>query len=869
MIKNSSSQNDPLLLTFGDLIHIVRRNQKKIALAGIIGAVIALFYALLKPIEYEAVATFKDKGKTQTGLSKSISELIFLAADASESEALMMMRSRTLCEELVKETGMQLCILEKGRFFPLEKIKNNMLAEYAAYKQLSKPLIDTAAAPIAARSIVYNGEAPLALQLVVTSDKNYLLQDQRKNRVAEGQFGESLKSEAFSFMLIKREPVAVGSSFALTLLPLGKTAEKIAKKFRIEPDRFDKSFLKVSYRHPDRQAAAAHVGHFMRLYQNYLHKEQQRLATLQVDYLQERQNEMGKRLKLVMQEHAQELSSDLSSTGFSNSEKALEFLAAAQQNIRQKLLAITLELNRMELVQKKGPIPFENLAASLVSANNQEVANQLAKEIRLLRQEADAIHRIQENDSPLQNLVEEFQGINLATARELYLHYSQELSQLEAQILQLQFTIAQIDNPAFEISSLSTVLNDPVSLEMITKASGLSLSQKDTENRSQKELERISADLAIQRGFLVAHLNQNVSLLNIRQELLRKKLQNLQIVILERIQEQIAILGGQIAEFSRQNKEMLKQEKVLLEESLADIRQEMAMVPQKWTVEASITQQLDLNRSMIEEITKLVESKNISNNLEFIQSAPVDHPLVPLHPVAPHLFLISLLGACFGVLLSLGWVAGHALAVGINPSKDNLQRAGFHVSGTLSMQTEAPLNSLRDGDLETLRSLVNYFSSAQSASLLLIQEGGPDCVGNVAELLFKRGLKVLVIDLCFDCCHKPCSGLIQYLEGSEKTPHIENKQSGDFLASGGVTRFAAEMLGSARFTSLLEGLEKKYDWILAYSNAALDSAEAETLLSIFSRAAVILTDQTLNELDFCLRQAQNPEKRITFLLNKV
>lgn len=111
---------------------------------------------------------------------------------------------------------------------------------------------------------------------------------------------------------------------------------------------------------------------------------------------------------------------------------------------------------------------------------------------------------LQERLTHQQSIQQEFQGIDLATTKELYLTYSRDLNGVEAEGRQLRFVIDQVDDPAFEISSLSTILRDGVSQNMIDQASKLLLALRDEDNRSVREQERLKSDLSIQKGFLSA-----------------------------------------------------------------------------------------------------------------------------------------------------------------------------------------------------------------------------------------------------------------------------------------------------------------------------------------------------------------------------
>ena len=301
--------------------------------------------------------------------------------------------------------------------------------------------------------------------------------------------------------------------------------------------------------------------------------------------------------------------------------------------------------------------------------------------------------------------LKEFQGINLNIAKDLYISFNKELSNAESSATQHEFISDQLNEPNFEISSLSTILTDPLSLEMITRTSNLILALKDQDNRSAKEQERLNADIAIQKGFLKTHVQQSIALLNLRQKFLKEKIQHLQSLNLSLIQEQISILENQINEYIDNTLVNLNQEKLLIEKNLNELRMEMAAFPQKWAAEQLIDQQMEINKNLVEEISKLVESKNIANNLEKLQSAPVDMAFPPLHPKSPRLILLTLFGAVAGAFLGFLWILGWSIIQGIQASTDNLKGIGTDVCGFFSRKYPKSFDQdpLLDNDLTTLR----------------------------------------------------------------------------------------------------------------------------------------------------------------------
>lgn len=973
----SSNIPDELLLTFQDVKHIIRKNARKIWLSATFFALLAFLFGISRPITYQAEGTFKEKSKSQSGMNKSL--ITQLVGESSDSDALTLMSSRKIAEQLVLKMGWQAVLVKDEYAFPLfswQNIKNNLLTEYALLRNYKTPIINDRTKEIQVESVYYPAEIPIKLSLRVESKNAYTLYLPNGKELGTGIFGKPFSNELFSITLLNLAHTSLkGVEYHLTLLPLGKLAENVLKDMKIENDKIDKSLIKIALKHPDRHQAAAALEKLMATYQEHLHNDHQRTSDLQVDYLVQRQKEMASQLAEVMHKHADTLSSDLSNTGFATSGKAMEFLAQNQQSLKQKLLSLELDLQRLENMRQSDAMDFEGVSTS----SSHEPINRISAEIRSLKQQADALnlairnsptnsqafqqsftnqlneldevkntyhdanlmlaslennelpqaypsllenpkfivkmwyerakacsmsndpakwlqckqsfvdyltqlayylnnyqHNIEERLAHQQTPLAEFQGINLQTAKEIYINYSKDLSESEAQAIQQRFIISQISDPAFEISSLSTVLTDPISTQMISKASDIILSLKDSDNRSIKEQERLKADLAIQKGFLITHLQQTQQLLELRQQFLKEKILSLQSINLSLIHEQISLLENQIKKYISNAIANHLQEQKLLNDNLHELRLEMAAFPQKWASEQMIEQQMKINQTMVEEITKLVESKNISNNLEKIQSAPLDSPIIPLHPKSPRLLLLILIGGVLGSLLSIAWVLAQSISKGIETTAEHLQQAGMHVSGPLSRKAHNvdEKNRLLDNDLDTLRRLIGFLqqdkSTAKSApagqTLAILKSLGPNYAPTLAQLLALQGLKTLVIDLSFEESAPSDNGLLQYLEGKVNQPAITRQKSYDQMTSGGFCRYANELLSSQLFQDLLSKLKAQYDWILIVSKALPESAEAENLLKISPNAIVSLTGESWQQLRQYLQHARLPHHRVSFII---
>lgn len=486
---------------------------------------------------------------------------------------------------------------------------------------------------------------------------------------------------------------------------------------------------------------------------------------------------------------------------------------------------------------------------------------------------------LQERLTHQQNPSGEYQGISLELATSLYLEYSKNLVQMEGTIRQNLFFINQIEDPNFELTSLSSGLTDPVSSMMIHKASILVLNLRDQNNQSVREQERIKDELNLQRTFLTLHLKQMVQLMELNKQLMDEKIFALQNVSLELIHQRISLLEKNLQDYLTSRLNNLHQERLLIKRHLESIHSDMALLPRKWVSEQILQQAVITNQRIVEEITKLVESKNISHNLEIIRSAPIDLSIPPVYPELPRVFLLGFLGFMLGGSLGSCFVLVKGLSQGLKVSAENLELMGYHYSGELI----TPLSSqpLQGKNFNTLRRLQTYFdtsvrigthsSVSREAEILLLIEGqGPDYATDLADLFLKRGCRVLTIDLNFAKeKEKNVLGLLDYLQGAISTPPIQKGGHGDEMAAGGMNHFAIEMLGSPLFNKLIEQLKPHYDWILAVSHALPTSMEAESLLTLFPYAAITLTQEKTNEIDMYHRfLEQVPPHKLSFILYK-
>lgn len=429
------------------------------------------------------------------------------------------------------------------------------------------------------------------------------------------------------------------------------------------------------------------------------------------------------------------------------------------------------------------------------------------------------------------------EGMDLQGARSLFVSYHTKLQENAASLRQLTFCLEQVNQSDTELSTLSALLQDPISRDIIARGYELQKLLQEESARTGKEQERIRRALAMERRLLLGHLHQTLSLQKGQKALLEEKIYQLQLTTLQLLNGEITLQEAQLKECLIARKEQIQQEERVVEKSLTEIQKQMATLPGKWVSEKLIEQQINHNKRVVEEVTKLAESKSIAHNLEIIQSAPVDRAVPPILPQSPRLTLFLLMGSIMGTLMATALTLFLSLAKGLKSSPQ-----------TLELQGERVLGSLQRDLSPTLRRVSSHMEQTKEKRTLLIQGAGPYYQDALQNLLAKSGKKVIQVPLGGDFSPQGRGGLLQYLEGEIDYPKGEERAGGHAIPSGGESDFWPELLASSRFEELLLRLERQYDCILLTTSADPRSAEAEKYLALASTAIVTVGGERLDEL---------------------
>ncbi len=845
-----------------------------------------LGYLIFTPPSYQATATFK-QSSSRSGAGFDLKKLVStFSGTGSEVATVPLMLSRAVLTKTVEELGLQAVVTHQGSLAKkISACRSNILAELG--KQVEQEQW------FQFQNVIYGGEKPQTFFIRFSSLQNFELLDGSQKFLTAGIVNEPVESQGTLLTLIKTPPkLQMGKLYSLTMLPLRSVIDHVKSRTRIKPLREDKNILMINFSDPDRERSAQFVNTLVSKYEEFLKEENKAVIGSQLKYLNQRQNELSSKLDVDIQDHVAVLKQSLLKQGFLGIEEEMEAILLPLQTYRSRLNDIEVEMAGLEqrlsrtdlplaiqpakLVQQFGQSLMEQirdtsllvqklekdepLTPSLASATlgplitDVELARTKNQQLYLEKKEHLASHlhtflehlifrqkNLQESSTYIDQLESDFTGMTLEASRGLFEQYSHQLDELHAQLKQVIFFRDHLNEPHFEISTLSNTLNDSVTQQLVQKSSELSGQLCDVINRSGREHERLKEALAIQKRFLESHLSQTLELGKIRIQLIKEKISSLYEVM----------------------KDLLQKEKSVLENKIEELKVSMQELPELWHLDKRLKFKAELTKGMMEGLTHIAESKNLSRHLYQVESKPLDSALPPFAATPPHLLFKCLGGALGLAALLYAFILIRSLLKGMPVSLATLRLMGGHTSGTFTHSPHLPFSQLADQDLETLRAMASFLLERKNDKSLigLLSQKGSDFCFNLAHLLSLHHQKILIIDCNFDRIVAPEDqpGLWQYLNQTSETLPIRHQKHYDLLTSGGTTRHGVELLASPVFSQVLADCKKSYDFIFLLRQTSLSSQDAVQILQLSNLAIITADEEPQNTLHTYLQWSRQKE----------
>jgi tyrosine-protein kinase Etk/Wzc len=444
-----------------------------------------------------------------------------------------------------------------------------------------------------------------------------------------------------------------------------------------------------------------------------------------------------------------------------------------------------------------------------------------------------------------------FKGIDLMTARALFLEYYKKLDQIAEGVSHFSRLADEIERGDFEISSLSAVLLDPLSQRLIQQASEIALKLKDVKHHSEKEGSRWAEELSLQKKILKEHLDQLFKLEQVKSDLVQNRIDALQAIRLGSISGQISVLQERLADSVKERKTALLKEKVILEEKMRQILNGLTDIPERWRREKWLNLKSQMGIKMVQGLTELVESKTISSHLHHVESKPLDIATLPTTPCSPGLLVKAILGAMLAGFFVFSRAFLAAVLKGFPSTKEKLCAMGYPVLGEISTVCDGPGTEPRGADLEALRQIFLFLDKEPKVKVVGLIEGkGPDYSFALAEHFSRMSLRPLIIRCDFNMKFNPedLPGFLQVWKEEISSPPLKRKQGYDLLASGGFTPYGVEVIRSLAFQNSLDKFKKEYDFVLMVFRSPLNLTDSLAPLSLCDHAIVTVSGEPTEQL---------------------
>ncbi len=436
-----------------------------------------------------------------------------------------------------------------------------------------------------------------------------------------------------------------------------------------------------------------------------------------------------------------------------------------------------------------------------------------------------------------------FEGLDIKSAVATRTSYTELVNGDIATKKKFDYVLQQLDDPAIDIASLGMALDDEVSRIHIREAADITCKLHDTAHTSAKEEERYRSILALKRAFMKAHVKECARISGLQKRIWEDCLVKLDRSVVNLLNQKISVLAEQIEEMRVARKAKLRSEDLILQRELAVLSKRMQQLPRRGMEEMKLGLFIKMQQKMCEELTKMVEGRNLAQNLDRIESTVVDPAVVPVQPVPPQILISSALGLFLGSLCVAGLCFARDCRRGLWASESNLDLLGQRVLGKSDNHAEYTAQ-----DLQTARSIAAFLREKGAKSVLGISLGR--LLSLTAQLLASQGKRVLLIDGTWFVKQGHCEvSLAAYLEGAGPCPTATAMQAGyHLLDTGAFHPHAFELMNSAKFQEFMATL-RGYDVVLLRLPLEPSSIEARGLVHLSDVTIVDASRSRINDLE--------------------
>ncbi len=433
----------------------------------------------------------------------------------------------------------------------------------------------------------------------------------------------------------------------------------------------------------------------------------------------------------------------------------------------------------------------------------------------------------------------DFQGLSVESARDLYSYYNKELIEIQSDISQFEYLFDALEQPQLELGAFCLTLDGEMGKFFLNEVTSLGMKMQSPREYSGKEAERFSKSMEEKKRFLSLHMQQNIDLYKLREQVIRQKLSSLEQLTLSLITKHVSTLEEQLDEYVQMCQVGLLTQREYILAQLDELRVKMETMSDFWFVDKKLKFHLELGMYMVQEIANLVESHNIAHNLESIDSKVLDSAELPVFPNKPMILPYMIIGGILGMFFSLFYYGIKGYVRGFPISEANLAVAGLPFAGYVDEKSR----------ISSIGKLVTKLSSLSGNIVTCFLGESPSYLDSLLTILNARGYRFLVIDTSryIQSDEESEEGLYSYLAGAVHECRFFSHGMGDVIPSGKNLPGQHEYLASKKFGKFLEEKSREYDMVIITSSGSFFTPVASHLVQLSNAAVFSVKDETIED----------------------
>ncbi|NGX44125.1 MAG: hypothetical protein K1060chlam3_00288 [Candidatus Anoxychlamydiales bacterium] len=864
---------------------------------------IAFFILLTLESKYSAEACFfEDVENAKTKTIGSLKDIVLSDTNIVSSDASSFFKSKSLAKKVVKKLSLQISVEPDLNVFQ-RKCK---IALKNLHFECRKKVEDTQ--DITYENIYFKKTKPKFYYLKISDDSFFEVLDLNKKMLCKSQVLEEVRLKDLSFTIKKIPKVFFNKTLKIRVDPIEEAIQKILKDIEVIKDKLAPNYLTIKTQNENRYLAPKILNSLMDLYLEHLKKEQKKIVQDQLTYLEKRKGSLEEDLFTFYEHLEKYLETNIKDKGFvsldteiatllrkretyqtnlNNYLEELKYLKSVDLSkiekinfLDEKFIKLTDDIKRLKNRKKEVLISIRKDDFDLKKTGKKVVdvektllpkssIDQLITEVdknRIFNSDSNSSLKNINFESSINDFVDitrikqkeidnnTLNLMDLCDAKAQIKEISKKKDDTFLEISQIEHISKNVDKDSFQ-SSIANFLPEHLTKNINEIAKKLD----DSKNYTIKEIESLKEEYNLEKKIIKSYLLDSLNLKNMNLKILDQKLTLSKKIQLKLLNQEISFLSTKARGYIFEKVQKIKDGKELLENKLIDLKKDMQNIVQKLAIEKKINLKSEMTKNMVESLSKLIESKNLDNNLKKNYSKVIDLAPIPDKNITIHLFRNSIILAILAFFITF-IVSIYIRAIkGFPISFEVIKSLNFDFFGKISFKCNGiDVDQLKRKDLESLRQIISSIDVKKQKIIAALCSKGPNYVHYLAALLALSKKKILVIETKSEIEEK--NGLFPYLEQDIKKLPIQKLQAYDYIASGNQKYFAFELLKSLDFIQMIDNIKDKYDLILIYSNAKLNSAEAKIYLDFSDKIILSVKEETLDDLKPFLSWAKEKKK---------